>query len=130
VIDLTTVLGNELIVSSDPHQVDRQHTGFAGADGLTSMHLGTRGRAIIVTGTIRVAAPNYVTGRSNAENAIDALMALQFNAEIDYSFAGSYYYAVIFEKLVILTTPSGKSFIRNSAGQMIVRFVYHLRSLL
>ena len=127
--ELTSLLGTELIVSFDPRQVDRQFAAFAGADGLTGISLGTRGHAIFVTGVIRVAAPTYDAGRSNASTVIQNLESLQYLTEDDYHFKGSYFYNVIFVKLILIKDRNGKIFTWTANSQVLVKFVYHLRSL-
>lgn len=127
--DLTTLLGTEISVSFQPRQVDRQFAAFAGADGLTGIDLGTRGHAIFVTGIIRVAAPDYTTGRNNASTAIQTLESLQYLVEDDYSFMGSYFYNVLFLKLSLVKDNNGKIFTWTANSQVLVKFVYHLRSL-
>lgn len=130
--NLTTIFGNEIKVYAQPRQPDLQYTGFPGAAGLVGMNMGTRGRQIIVTGTLASFGSNYVNARDNLQDVINTIEAYLYpNVEpADYSFAGETYNYVIFEKFQLMPDGTGKAFHFTAEGYVTCRFVYFLRQLI
>lgn len=128
--DLTAIFGTEIRVVIQPRQSQRQLTAFAGAHGLASMNMGTRGRLIAVSGRIRYTNQSnpYWTNRAAVQAAIDAIEAYQWTDGYDYTFNGTTYYRCVFERFELLRDGSGKAF-HQTGGCVFVDFVATLRSL-
>lgn len=119
---LTSILGSEIRVNIQPLTLDRSYTGFAGADGLTSMDLGTRGRSITVQGTIRKATRALLYSELD-----DIYQSLRSGG--DYTYDGQTYSSVVLESLRLRPGPQGKTIRTVASGDVIVQFVCRLRSL-
>ncbi len=85
-MDLTTIFGSDITVTVQPRKADRQFVGFSGANGMTSMNLGTRGRQITVTGRLYAAGANYNAARANLQAVIDAIESYQSALAADYTY--------------------------------------------
>ena len=128
--DLTTIFGNEIIVNPQSKEVDREFSGFAGSDGLTSMNLGSRGSTLIVKGIIRGTGASYAAARADALSQLAAIEAYAAAGVADYSFKNDTYLSVVWYKIEKVPDPqSGKFFMFNSAGEVIVNFLAYGRSL-
>jgi len=129
--NLTAIFGNEISVAAMPRQAERQYVGIPGVHGVLAMHMGSRGRAIIVTGKLRGAADaSYETARANCQTKIDTIESYQWLGSDDYTFKGKTYYDVVFEYAQLLTDAEGKVFHWNSIGQVTVDFIWFLRELI
>jgi len=127
--DLTSIFGSELIVSIGAYQVDRQYSGFAGADGLTSMHLGGRGSMLVVRGRLR-STNGYDTARAAVAAAFAALKALTYSEAADYSFKGETFLSIVWEKIEPIPNNRGQIYLWTSAGQVILDFIAYGRALI
>ena len=127
--NLSNIFGSEITVTAQPRQADIQYNGIAGANGLLSMHLGTRGRPIIVTGILRVSGESYSVARAALRTLIDDIEAYtQPGAEPDsYTWQGETFQNVIFEKFEIT---GQRNFGYTSANYCICNFRCILRELL
>ena len=123
-VDLSTIFGTEINVAFQPHYIDRQYSSFPGGEGLTAMHLGSRGYELAITGTLRAAS------RPLLETAIAAIANYLWAGVGDYAWWGCYYYYVVFEKLEIITDANGKAFYITAAGQVTCRFKMRARALI
>ncbi len=130
--DLTTIFGNEIVVSPQPRHIDRQYTGIAGAHGLLSMHLGTRGCQIVITGTLAATGANYAAARVNLQAFIDSIEAYTYPgvAADTYTFMSDTFYNVLFDKFQIIPDREGKIYHYTSTGYVTCRFICYLRQLL
>ena len=128
--DLTTIFGDEIKVVAQPHHVDRQYVGLAGANGLLSMLMGTRGRQIIVTGRLWAAGTDYADARSNLQVWIDNIDAYRLADAADYSFKDEIYQYVVFDKFQLVPDATGKAFHQTNAGYVTADFICYLRSLI
>jgi len=127
---LTDIFGDEICVYAQPRQVDRQYVGFPGANGLVGMHMGSRGRQLVITGRLREDGANYQAARTALQAIIDEIEEY-LNAELaDYSFMGDTYEKVVFDRFNLLPDGKGKLFFMNSAGEVFVDFVCFLRQML
>jgi len=122
--DLTTIFGNEIKVALKPRRPQRQYYGFAGAHGVTAMHMGSRGFTLVVTGTLRAAS------RPLLESAIAAIESWLWAGAADYSFYGCLYSNVVWDQFEILTSPDGKAYGLTSTGWVRCNFRMIGRGLL
>jgi len=120
--DLTTIFGSEIKVGLQPRDIDRQYTGYPGAHGVTSMLLGTRGRQLVITGTIRAAS------RAACQAAVDAIESYTWAEAADYSFQGTMFLYVVFGPFRLLPDYQGKLF-HLTASHVTCQFVMYGRSL-
>ena len=127
---LTTIFGSEIKVYAQPRNADRQYVGFAGADGLVSMLMGTRGRQIVVTGRLAASGANYNAARTSLQAVIDGIESYLSIEAADYSFAGTTYSDVVFDRFQLVPDNSGKVFHWTAAGYVIADFVCFMRSLI
>ncbi len=129
--NLTAIFGSAIKVYAQPRNIDRQYVGFAGAHGVVGMHLGTRGRQLVVTGKIGTSGANYTVARANCQAAINAIEAYTYPEAVaaDYSFAGTIYYDVVFDKFRLVPDGAGKVFHWTADGYVTADFVCYLREL-
>jgi hypothetical protein len=128
--NLTTIFGDEICVYAQPRQVDRQYVGWPGCNGLVGMHMGSRGRQIIITGRLRESGADYQTVRTALQSTIDEIEGYLDADRADYSYKGETYEDVVFDRLNLLPDGRGKLFFMNSAGEVFVDFVCFLRQML
>jgi len=128
-VDLTTIFGNEINVYHQPRHVERQYAGFVGAHGLIAMHLGTRGRRFVVTGTLRATAGSYAAARVLLQVAIDTIEPYLWSDAADYSFCGVTLIMVVWDKFELVPDSDGKVFHWASPGWCTCKFVANGRSL-
>ena len=121
-VALTTIFGSNICVYQQPVRSVRQYTGFPGAHGLAGMHLGTRGRQLVVSGHLAVNGASYSVARAAMQTAVDAIEAFLLADPADYSFAGVTYYAVVFDKFELAPDGSGKVFHWATGNRVICRF--------
>jgi len=128
-IALTDVFGTEINVYHQPRHVERQYSGFTGAHGLIAMHLGTRGRRIVVTGTLRATSGSYAAARVLLQVAIDAIEPYLWSDAADYSFCGVTVPMVVWDRFQLVPESDGKVFHWVSPGWCTCKFTAHGRSL-
>jgi hypothetical protein len=130
--DLTTIFGNEIKVGAQPRDIDRQYAGLAGAHGLLAMHMGTRGRRIVVTGTLASSGVDYAAARANLQDVIDGIEAYTYPgvAAADYSFFGETYNNVVFDRFQLVPDSDGRFFHWTSSGYATCSFICLLRQLI
>ena len=121
-VALTTIFGTNINAYQQPIRSVRQYAGFSGAHGLAGMHLGTRGRQLVVSGHLAVTVAGYNAARAAMRTAIDAIEAYLLADPADYSFATEIYYAVVFDKLELIPDGNGKVFHRAIGNRLICRF--------
>jgi len=119
-VDLTAIFGNEIKVVYHPAAVDRQLCGFAGAHGLTVMHMGSRGRLLVIGGRIRATGESYIIARAALEALITTLQAFSFCDAGDYTYKNSTYMNVIFDQPKL--SPKSGRYGYNSQGYCWVDF--------
>jgi len=118
--DLNTIFGSELKVGLQPRNADRQYVGFPGAHGVTSMHLGTRGRQLVITGTIRTAT------RALCQAAVNAIELYTWADAADYTYKGEIYSNIVFGPFRLI--PDRGKFFHFTAGSVFCQFVMYGRS--
>lgn len=123
------IFGNEIKVVAQPRASDRRHTAFAGAHGLTTMNLGTRGRQIVIRGRIATSGANYAAARANAEAAVAAIEAYQWTDGGDYTYMGQTFYNCIFGLFQLITDGRGRTYHYTSEGYVTVDFIAYIREL-
>lgn len=108
---LTTIFGKEIRVTAMTRQSHRQYTGFCGANGLTSMHLGLRGRQIFVVGQLREEGNNYSNARQAIQAEIDTIDAYKGPGAdaIDISYQGETYKSCVLDIFEPVRDGQGKS---------------------
>ena len=121
-IALTTIFGTNINVYQQPVRSVRQYSGFPGAHGLAGMHLGTRGRPLVISGSIAVTGATYSIARAAMRTAIDAIEAYLLIDPADYSFATEIYYAVVFDRFELVPDGSGKVFHWAMGNRLICKF--------
>lgn len=126
--DLTTIFGTEIKVCAQPRRPQRQYVGFAGGDGVVSMHMGTRGRQIVITGKLSATGTDYDDARSNLQNNIDTIEEYLYSTtDADsYSFKGQVFDDVVFESFNLLPDSQGKAFHFTSEGYVTADFICYL----
>ena len=128
-VDLTTIFGAEINVYCQPRMVERQYVGFTGAHGILAMHLGTRGRQLVVTGTLRAYGVTYAAARALLQIAIDTIEPYLWTDPADYSFYGVTYVMVVWDKFQLVPDSDGKVFHWVVPGWVTCKFTAHGRSL-
>jgi len=115
-INLTSIFGDEITVYRTALQVDREYTGFAGAEGLSSMFLGTRGYDIVVTGILRAngSGSSYQNARlAMADKILDLENWLVID-DRDYEFMNEHFGNVVWEKIDFIPNNRGNLFLFTS----------------
>ena len=127
-VNLANIFGNEINAVAQPRQADIQYNGIPGANGLLRMHLGTRGRPIIVTGRLRAYDTDYDDARAELQDIIDAIEARCYLgvAPIDVSWMGVTYQYVVFDKFEII---GERNFGYTAGGYCVCNFRCVLREL-
>lgn len=120
--ELSSILGNELIVGIVPPATQRTFTGYAGADGITSMNMGHRGYVVPIKGKIRVTGGSYAAARANADVVILNIAALQYWNPGIYTHLGSSYYNAIFHGFRV----TSEKYRFTNVGHMTVEFTINL----
>jgi len=128
-INLTTIFGNEIKVEKQPRIADRQHTGFPGAHGLTSMHLGTRGYPLVIRGNLAEYGANYQAAHSNLQSTIDDIEAYLWAGVDDYIFMGETFYNIVFERFQLIPNARGITIHWTSKHYATCEFVCYMRAL-
>ena len=126
----TTIFGDEIIVSAQPRRAQKQRTGFPGAHGLVGMHMGTRGRPMVITGRLRETGTDYSDARSTLQTTINDIEEYLLADAADYTFKGETYSNVEFDKLQLVPDSKGKIFHFNSVGEVFVDFICLLTILI
>lgn len=125
-IDLTTLFGNEIKVHHHPRQIQRQFTAYAGAHGMTSLAMGTRGHIIEITGTFRVYGATYNAAQQQMITAFENIEILTYSGAQSYTYRAATYNNAVFHNFRILQLPGGKQFAYTTEGYMIARFSIQL----
>ena len=128
-VNLSTIFGSEINVVVQPRDTERSYAGFPGAHGLVGMHMGSRGYPIIITGRLASSGASYQAARGNLQVVIDGIENYLWVDAADYSFKGTTYYDVVFEKIQLVPDNAGKVFHFTSEGYVTVDFVCSLRAL-
>jgi len=129
-IALTSIFGNEICVYLTPKIVERQESNFPGANGITTMHMGSRGRRLFITGTLRATGNDYATARA-ALGTIIAAIEMYLDAPINtYTFFGETYFYTLFVKLTLFPDGKGKLFRWNANGSIACDFICEGRQLI
>jgi len=123
-IPLIDIFGSEIKVTAEPRDIARQYSHFAGSDGLTAMHLGSRGYRLIIEGIVRAST------RPLLRSAVLAIEDWRWAGAADYSFAGNIYYFIVWDKIEIPRDGNGKSVYWSSAGWVLTRFTAYGRALI
>jgi len=123
-IALTTIFGNEIKIAAQARQIHREYNGFPGADGVTAMLMGSRGRQIVIRGTLR-AATNILL-----QAGIDAIEQWLWAGATDYTALGVTYFFVVFDKFEFVTDAKGKTFHLTSEGWVTCEFKMYARALI
>jgi len=129
-IDLTYIFGDEIIVATYTRRIDRQRVGLPGAHGVLSMHMGSRGRQIIVKGKIWGSGNDYASARADCQAWLDEIDLYKFAGAADYTFMDDTYYNVEFDDIVPLPDKDGKTFHYNAEGYVILDFIAYLYQLI
>jgi len=119
---LTDIFGTHINVTPQGRRRDKQKTGFAGAHGMTGMNLGSRGRPIVVTGTLYAAGASYALARAALLAAINVIDAYQDLSDDTYTYQSETYYYTTFESPVMIQPgPAGRGIYYNGS-QAFCRF--------
>ena len=129
--DLTDIFGDEIVISGKNYGVDRQQSGNAGSDGLTDMHLGSRGYAFIVKGVLRVSGETYDAAHAAMVDKIkDDIEPLLWAPADDYTFKNETFESAIWPTINFLTDNDGVMYHYTSGGDMVVNFIAYGRTLI
>ena len=132
-IDLTYIFGDEIIVATYTRRIDRQRVGLPGAHGVLSMHMGSRGRQIIVKGKIWGYGGDYAYARAECRDWRDVIELYLYADPADYTFMDDTYENVVFDKIVPVPDSNGKIYhLVGGVGGVYVtmRFIAYLRQLI
>ncbi|MCE5186084.1 MAG: hypothetical protein LLF76_08170 [Planctomycetaceae bacterium] len=131
-VTLAYALGtSELIVGRQPRQMSRRLDGYAGADGLTGMNLGTRGYVIPIILTLRAAGASYAAARATMEAYIYTVELLQDLDAAEYTYGSITYSLAIWERpLLVPVSPNSLYRYDPRKGIMTCRMSIILRGLL
>ncbi|MGD0077031.1 MAG: hypothetical protein ABSB91_00235 [Sedimentisphaerales bacterium] len=121
---LTTAFGFEINVSDQPRIAEIQFVGFPGAHGVTSMHLGTRGRPFKITGKLATTGNGFDAALANLKTWIAELELLTYSPAADYTYHGQTFSNLQFIKLDIIADGSGRQYHFTSAN-VFCNFVMH-----
>lgn len=127
--DLTAIFGNDISVGAQPRRATRQYTAFPGAQGLVGMHMGTRGRPMVVTGRLSASDGSYNAARQALQAIIDTIEAYLTADAADYDFKGQTYSNVVFDRLQLIPDNRGVFFHWTAEGKVTVNFVCFLTIL-
>ena len=94
------------------------------------MHMGTRGRQLVVRGSLRATGSGYNGARSNVQALIDAIEQYLWADAADYTFKGETYSNVVFDKFQLVPAAGGRIFRWLSTGYVAVDFVCFMRCLI
>jgi len=123
-ISLIDIFGKEIKIAAGPHDVARQYSRFAGANGLTAMFMGSSGCRLVITGTLR-AATNILL-----QAGIDAIEQWLWAGANDYTAFGITYFFIVFDKFELVTDAKGKTFHLTSEGWVTCGFRMYARALI
>lgn len=126
---LTDIFGSEINVYAQPRQSERQYVGFPGAHGVVSLHLGTRGRQLVISGILRATGANYNVARATLQAAIDSIESYLLAYPADYSFAGTVFAMTVFDKFQLAPDSKGKVFRLTREGWVTCNFTMYARTL-
>lgn len=130
-MDITTIFGYEIVMHVQPRLAHRQYVGFPGGHGVVAMNLGTRGRAVTVSGRLAATGVNYNTARMNLQTWINDIEYYITNASAySYTYHGGTYWYVLFDELVLIPDAQNKVFHFNSGGYVFCNFVCYGRMLI
>ncbi len=127
--NLGSIFGSVIKVGYQPPQAHRQYSGFAGAHGLTAMHLGSRGYPVIITGRMGESGANYTAARAALAASIAAINNYLWLDAADYSWQGETYTYMVFERFQIVPN-NGKYFSWTKEGYCVCNFICYARCLL
>jgi hypothetical protein len=104
--------------------IDRQYAGLPGANGILSMHLGTRGRQIVVTGRLYTAGNTYALARAAMVIAIGAIEVWLFPGvpPVDLTYFNEIYYNCVMDEFRLIPDGRGKLY-HIVAGGVAVDFI-------
>lgn len=107
---------SELIVGRRVRQMQRTLRGYAGAEGLTGMNMGTRGFQVPITLTLRSSGATYAVAREAMENLIYIVEQLQYLAAGSYLYGNIQYDNCVWSAPQLLPiAPDGKQYAWNGA---------------
>lgn len=121
---LTTLFGTEIKVFAQPRLVEIQFVGFPGAHGVAGMNLGTRGKPLVITGTLRYSGSGYDNSRTLLDAWIAAIEALLWAEAADYTYHGQTYEQVQFVRFELIPDGQGKAY-HMTANSVFVNFIIH-----
>ena len=128
-INLTTIYGSEICITPQPRKAVRQYTGFPGAHGVTAMNMGSQGRPITISGVLRASGVDYSAARATLQAGINAIESWKDAPPDHYTYGPDTYYYVVFDNPISLITEDGKAFRSAANGQVFVKFIANLRTL-
>jgi len=121
--DLTTIFGTEIKVYLQPRQAHRQYVGFPGVHGVVAMHLGTRGRQLVISGTLAATGANYNAARTNLQTWLNSIEEYLNIGYASYTYCGHTYDYLVFDRLQLVPDNTGKAFHFTAAGYVTCQFV-------
>jgi hypothetical protein len=115
-IDLTTIFGTEISVTTLQANSERTYDAFPGANGVTSMHMGRRGATLVISGTMRSPSnQTYDQARAYLVNLCQYIIDTWDGAdETDITYRG-----VTMQSAIMDALPDGFQLIPDQHGRMI-----------
>jgi len=123
-IALTTLFGYEIKVSAQPRLAEIQFVGYPGAHGVTGMNLGTRGKALTITGRLSYAGSSYNDSRTHLDALLAIIEALLWTDAADYTYCGQTYEQLQFVRFELIPDGEGKVYHMTSL-KVFVNFIMH-----
>lgn len=134
-VSITTLFGSEIAVNTGYRVNQSQFVAYAGANGVTGMYLGTRGRLIIISGTLRYTAATFEQARYGLISAIDQIVATYTGIAEDTwtygsyeSYANTVLYAI--EPLPIIGADRTTKTYQWNGAQCFCKFNAYLRQMI
>lgn len=128
--DLTNIFGPEIRVYAQPRQLDTEFVGFPGADGVLRMNMGTRGRQLVISGTLAATGTDYKDARANLQAVIDSIESLQNEEEAVYTHKDISYLNIVFDRFELVPDGAGKAFFYTAEGWLLCNFICYARCLI
>jgi hypothetical protein len=126
---LNSIFGNDIVVADGPLEVSRLFNSFAGANGLTTIYMGSRGSPLLIIGSIRGTGIGYNASRADAAGQIATIESWLSADAGDYTYRGQNFYNVVWEKLELIPDIDRITYSRAANGDVCVRFIMYGREL-
>jgi hypothetical protein len=128
-IAISSIFGTCIRTVVQPANIDRQYAGLPGANGVLSMHLGSRGRQLVVRGSLYTTGATYALARAAMFiylSAIETWLSPDTLA-VALTYFNEIYLDCVMDRFEIIPDGEGKTFHWTRSG-MRVDFIAYWRS--